>query len=59
VLGTRQAGATAMRVADLVRDHALVPAVERAGRQLLAEQPQLAQALMARWVGGGERYGDV
>jgi len=59
VLGTRQAGAAAMRVADLVRDHALVPAVERAGRQLLAEQPQLAQALMARWVGGGERYGDV
>ena len=58
-LGTRQTGELRYRVADLVRDAPLLPQVQRGARRLLEESPQLAQALIARWVGSGERYAQV
>ncbi|MDR3387338.1 MAG: ATP-dependent DNA helicase RecG [Rudaea sp.] len=56
VLGTRQTGQLALRIADLARDAHLLPAVQRAGSAMLREHPQLVERLIARWVGHAERY---
>ncbi len=58
VLGTRQTGVMQLRVADLVRDADLMPAVQELA-QKLAGQPALAEELMQRWIGSGSRYGEV
>jgi ATP-dependent DNA helicase RecG len=59
VLGTRQTGVMSLVIADLVRDRALLPQVERAGRELLAKHADRAQALVLRWVGHSGEYADV
>jgi len=56
VLGTRQTGQLAMRIADLTRDATLLPAVQRAGAVLLRDHPDLVERLMARWIGAAARY---
>jgi len=56
LLGTRQTGQLALRIADLVRDAALLPSVQRIGDALLRDHPQLAERLVTRWVGGAARY---
>ena len=59
LLGTRQTGALEYRVADLVRDADLLPEVQRRASALLAGAPEPVDALIARWVGQGERYAEV
>ncbi len=59
LLGTRQTGLAEMRVADLLRDADLLPAVQAAAETLLAKNPDSVQALTRRWVGSGERYGRI
>ena len=59
LLGTRQTGLADMRVADLMRDSDLLPAVQSAAETLLAGNPEAVQALTRRWVGAGERYGRI
>jgi ATP-dependent DNA helicase RecG len=59
VLGTRQTGRLAFRVADLARDAHLLPAVQRVGEALLSVHPQRAERLVARWVGAAARYADA
>jgi len=56
VLGTRQTGQLALRIADLARDAALLPAVQRAGAVLLRDHPDRVELLIARWIGGAARY---
>ncbi len=56
VLGTRQTGDMAFRVADLLRDTDLLPAVRHVADVLLAEYPDAADRLQARWVGGTARF---
>jgi ATP-dependent DNA helicase RecG len=56
LLGTRQTGQLELRVADLVRDAPLLPAVQRIGEAMLRDHPQLAERLVARWIGGAARY---
>ncbi len=56
VLGTRQTGDMAFRVADLLRDADLLPAVRHVADVLLADQPAVADRLQARWVGGTARF---
>ena len=56
LLGTRQTGLAAFRVADLVRDAALLPQVHRIGERLLREHPAAADRLVERWIGGAARY---
>jgi ATP-dependent DNA helicase RecG len=56
VLGTRQTGQLALRIADLTRDAALLPAVQRAGAILLRDHPDRVERLIARWIGGAARY---
>ena len=59
LLGTRQTGLAEMRVADLVRDSDLLPAVQAAADKLLKDNPEAVAGLTRRWVGAGERYGRV
>ncbi|HEY0180339.1 MAG TPA: ATP-dependent DNA helicase RecG, partial [Dokdonella sp.] len=56
LLGTRQAGQLALRVADLARDAALLPAVQSVGEAMLRDHAALADRLIARWIGGAARY---
>jgi len=56
LLGTRQTGLAGLRIADLVRDAHLLPSVHRAAEWLLAHEPALAERVVARWVGGAERF---
>ncbi len=56
LLGTRQTGLAAFRVADLARDAGLLPMVHEVGERLLQEDPALAERLVERWVGGAARY---
>ncbi|TWI07931.1 ATP-dependent DNA helicase RecG [Aerolutibacter ruishenii] len=56
LLGTRQTGLVAFRVADLVRDADLLPRVQQLAERLLAEAPDTAERIVARWVGGAARY---
>jgi len=56
LLGTRQTGLAGFRLADLARDADLLPQVHAMGERLLAESPDVAEAIVARWVGAAARY---
>jgi len=56
VLGTRQTGQLALRIADLVRDAHILPAVQRAGEAMLRDHAASVDALIARWIGAAARY---
>jgi ATP-dependent DNA helicase RecG len=56
VLGTRQTGQLALRVADLVRDAGLLPAIHKAGDVLLRDHPDRVEPLIARWIGSAVRF---
>ncbi|MGC4029212.1 MAG: ATP-dependent DNA helicase RecG [Steroidobacteraceae bacterium] len=59
LLGTRQTGLAELKVADLIRDADLLPAVREVAEQLLHGNDALVAALAARWIGGAEEYGRV
>ncbi len=59
VLGTRQTGLLDLRVADVLRDHDLLPEVGRAAHSLSRADPPAAEALIERWVGEGVHFGEV
>ena len=56
LLGTRQTGLAAFRIADLGRDAGLLPQVHALSDLLLGEAPEVADRVVARWVGGAVRY---
>jgi ATP-dependent DNA helicase RecG len=56
LLGTRQTGLPAFRIADFARDAGLLPQVRELADHLLAEAPATADRVIARWVGGAARY---
>ena len=59
VLGTKQSGLLQLRIADLLRDQALLPAVERAATLLLTRYGSNVTPLVRRWVGQATQFGDV
>jgi ATP-dependent DNA helicase RecG len=59
VLGTRQTGLMQLRIADLVRDQALLPAVSRAADEILSRHPDCAEPLIKRWIGNAIHYARV
>jgi len=56
LLGTRQTGRLELRIADLTRDAALLPEVQRIGKAMLEGFPAESERLVARWVGSAARY---
>ncbi|HYN77646.1 MAG TPA: ATP-dependent DNA helicase RecG, partial [Lamprocystis sp. (in: g-proteobacteria)] len=59
VLGTRQTGTLASRVADPLRDQHLTAAAQRAADLILARYPRLVEPLIHRWLGRREEFGQV
>ena len=59
VLGTRQSGASSFHIADIVRDAELLPMVASAGERLHETCPEIADAIMDRWLGAVWNYGSV
>ncbi len=59
MLGTRQTGLLQFKVADLMRDAELLPAVRDAAQELLARWPQHVSPLLERWLRHGQEYGQV
>ena len=59
LLGTRQTGLMQLRVADLVRDSDLLPAVQKAAALMLDQRGSNIGPLVARWVGDGGRFRKV
>jgi ATP-dependent DNA helicase RecG len=55
-LGARQSGVPLLRFADLERDADLVEAARLEAQGVAAEAPALADAHLARWLAGRERY---
>jgi ATP-dependent DNA helicase RecG len=56
VLGTRQTGQLQFRIADLARDAELLPTVHDVSERLLKLFPEVAEPLIARWVGDAAQY---
>ncbi|MBK4998282.1 ATP-dependent DNA helicase RecG [Pseudomonas sp. S31] len=59
MLGTRQTGLLQFKVADLMRDADLLPAVRDAAQALLAHWPEHVSPLLDRWLRHGQQYGQV
>lgn len=59
LLGARQTGLAQMKVADLVRDQALIPQVKQLAEALVSHYPTQSEQLMKRWLPEGERYAQV
>ncbi|MFP1743699.1 ATP-dependent DNA helicase RecG [Lonsdalea quercina] len=56
LLGTRQTGSAEFKVADLLRDQALIPQVQRLALHIHERYPEHAQALIERWLPESARY---
>jgi ATP-dependent DNA helicase RecG len=59
LLGTRQTGLPDYRIANLVRDAALMPQVQVAAETMRSANPGAAEAVVRRWLGDAGRYGKV
>lgn len=59
MLGTRQTGLLQFKVADLMRDADLLPAVRDAAQALVARWPDHVSPLLDRWLRHGQQYGQV
>ena len=59
LLGTRQTGNAEFKVADLLRDRAMIPEVQRLARHIHERYPEQAAALIERWMPETERYSNA
>lgn len=59
VLGTRQTGSIEFKIADPLRDQHLITAAQQAADLILSAHPDVADPLIARWLGARENYGQV
>ena len=59
LLGTRQAGLMQLKVADLMRDADLLPAVQSAADVMMRAHADKIAPLERRWIGASTRYGKV
>ncbi len=56
LMGTRQTGLPEYRIADLLRDAALMPRVQIAAETLLRNDPDRARAIVRRWLTRADHY---
>ena len=59
LLGTRQTGLAALKIADLVRDQSQLPRVQQLARRLYDHQPELVEPLVRRWLSQSEHYAEA
>jgi ATP-dependent DNA helicase RecG len=56
LLGTKQTGLAEFKIANLVRDQALISQAQALAKQLLQQQPQACSPLIERWLAGREQF---
>jgi len=59
LMGTRQTGLPALRIADLMRDAKMLPDVHSAANTIIQKHPKYIQPLIDRWLGKDIEYGKV
>ena len=59
LMGTKQTGDHQLKVANIVRDQALLPQVELAAEALMAEHPENVDLIIERWVKHKAHYAEV
>lgn len=56
VLGTKQTGEIDLKVADLLRDKDLLPAIHELAPTLQQDHPELCELIIQRWLGHKQHY---
>ncbi|MGI2097530.1 ATP-dependent DNA helicase RecG [Shewanella glacialipiscicola] len=56
VLGTKQTGLAELKIADLVRDQALIPHIQKLANHVMAQAPEKVDAIILRWLGHRQHY---
>jgi ATP-dependent DNA helicase RecG len=56
VLGTKQTGIAAFKIADLIRDQALIPQTQQLAVKIMNSYPELIPLLNQRWLGNKGQY---
>lgn len=59
LLGTKQTGLADLKIADLVRDAAIIPQVQQQAYLLWRQYPERASQLIQRWLGNKEKYSNA
>ena len=59
LLGTRQTGMEQFHIAELQRDQGLLPEVIKTANELFSNNPVVVDAIIQRWLGRNEEYGNV
>lgn len=59
LLGTRQTGSIEFKVADLLRDQAMIPEMQRIARHIHMQYLEYARALIERWLPEKVRYSNA
>ncbi|WP_386687734.1 ATP-dependent DNA helicase RecG [Lonepinella sp. MS14437] len=59
VLGTKQTGVAEFKVANLMRDRKMIPTVQHYAKQLIVKYPDVAEALIKRWLNNKEIYSNA
>jgi ATP-dependent DNA helicase RecG len=59
LLGRKQTGEIGMKLADPLRDAALIAPLQKLADRYLQRERELAMTLIARWIGDPERYARV
>jgi len=55
-LGARQSGVPLLHIADIEQDQKLLEAARHAAEKIIAEQPEVAERHLQRWLAGAEQY---
>jgi ATP-dependent DNA helicase RecG len=56
VLGTKQTGIADMKIADLVRDQALIPHIQKLAQHVMQQVPDNVDEIIMRWLGDRQQY---
>lgn len=56
VLGTKQTGLAELKIADLVRDQALIPHIQKLANHVMSQAPDAVDAIIHRWLGHRQQY---
>ena len=59
LLGTRQSGSLQFRIADLMRDEAMLEEVRHTSLNLMQTDPSICERLVQRWIRDPEKIGQV
>ncbi|MDG6881626.1 ATP-dependent DNA helicase recG [Phocoenobacter uteri] len=59
VLGTKQTGVAEFKIANLMRDRKMIPLVQHYAKQLILQDPAIAQQLIDRWLDDRTDYGNA